>query len=64
MVIFYKKCKKYYEIQLTKNKRDLNIQKITNHPPSPGHCILLNVDANINVVGYRWTSILLLLLLK
>ena len=23
MVIFYKKWKKYYEIQLTKNKRDL-----------------------------------------
>ena len=35
MVIFYKKWKKYNEIQLTKNKMDLNIQKITNHPPSP-----------------------------
>ena len=33
MVIFYKKWKKYNEIQLTKNKMDLNIQKITNHPP-------------------------------
>ena len=36
MVIFYKKRKKYNEIQLTKNKMDLNIRKMTNHPPSPG----------------------------
>ena len=28
--------KKYNEIQLAKNKMDLNNQKITNHPPSPG----------------------------
>ena len=35
MVIFYKKWKKYNEIQLTKNKMDLNIRKLTNHPPSP-----------------------------
>ena len=35
MAIFYKKWNKYNEIQLTKNKMDLNIQKITNHPPSP-----------------------------
>ena len=28
MVIFYKKWKKYNEIQLTKNKMDLNIKKI------------------------------------
>ena len=35
MVIFYKKWKKYNKIQLTKNKMDLNIQKMTNHPPSP-----------------------------
>ena len=34
MVIFYKKWKKYNEIQLTKNKMDLNIRKMTNHPPS------------------------------
>ena len=33
-VIFNKKWKKYNEIQLTKNKMDLNIRKITNHPPS------------------------------
>ena len=36
MVVFYKKWKKYNEIQLTKNKMDLNIRKMTNHPPSPG----------------------------
>ena len=35
MIIFYKKWKKYNEIQLTKNKMDLNIRKMTNHPPSP-----------------------------
>ena len=35
MVIFYKKWKKYNEIQLTKNKMDPNIRKMTNHPPSP-----------------------------
>ena len=35
MVIFYKKWKKYNEIQLTKNKMDLNIRKITNDKPSP-----------------------------
>ena len=34
MVIFYKKWKKCNEIQLTKNKTDLNIRKITNHPSS------------------------------
>ena len=37
MVIFYQKWKKYNEIQLTKNKMDLNIRKMTNHPPSPEH---------------------------
>ena len=31
MVIFYKKWKKYNGIQLTNNKMDLNIQKMTNH---------------------------------
>ena len=35
MVIFYKNWKKYNEIQWTKNKMDLNIRKMTNHPPSP-----------------------------
>ena len=32
MAIFYKKWKKYNEIQLTKNKMDLNIRNMTNHP--------------------------------
>ena len=35
VIIFYKKWKKSNEIQLTKNKMDLNIRKMTNHPPSP-----------------------------
>ena len=35
VVIFYKKWKKYNEVQLTKNKMDLNIRKMTYHPPSP-----------------------------
>ena len=35
MVIVYKKFKKYNEIQLTKNKMDLNNRKITNRPHSP-----------------------------
>ena len=39
MVIFYKKWKKYNEFQLTKNKMDLNIRKMTNHPPSPEYFI-------------------------
>ena len=33
--MFNKKSKKYNEIQLTKNKMDLNIRKMTNPPPSP-----------------------------
>ena len=35
MVIFYKKWKKWNETQSTKNKMDLNIRKMINHPPSP-----------------------------
>ena len=31
----YNKWKKYNETQLTKNKMDLNIRKMTNHPPLP-----------------------------
>ena len=42
MVIFYKKWKKYNEIQLTKNKMDLNILKMTNHPPSTVDFVLMN----------------------
>ena len=38
MVIFYMKWKKYNEIQLTKNKIDLNNRKLTNHPSSPDKC--------------------------
>ena len=34
MVIFYNKWKKYNEIQLTKNKMDLTIRKMTSSPPS------------------------------
>ena len=30
MVIFYKTWKKYYEIQLTKNKMDFNKSKVKN----------------------------------
>ena len=41
LVKFYKKWKKYNEIQLTKNKMDLNNRKITNHTPSPAHTTVL-----------------------
>ena len=40
MVIFYKRWKKYNEIQLTKNKMDLNILKMTNHPSSSINILL------------------------
>ena len=46
MVIFCKKWKKYNEIQLTKNKMDLNIRKMTNHPPSPAIVHKLNSFLN------------------
>ena len=32
---FYKIWKKYYEVQLTKNKMNLNNRIMKNHPPSP-----------------------------
>ena len=49
MVIFYKKWKKYNEIQLTKNKMDLNIRKMTNHPPSPVlYMTLLNFICSVD----------------
>ena len=32
---FIRNMKKYNEIRLTKNKMNLNIRKMTNHPPSP-----------------------------
>ena len=44
MVIFYNKWKKYNETQLAKkNKMDLNIRKMTNHPPSPE---TVNISSN------------------
>ena len=56
MVIFYKKWKKYNEIQLTKNKIDLNIRNMTNHPPStvlfvlvPAVCININNRNTIQI---------------
>ena len=50
MVIFYKKWKKYYEIQLIKNKMDLNNRKMTNHPPSPHFRLIIVCFA---VVAYH-----------
>ena len=52
MVIFYKKWKKFNEIQLAKNKMDLNNRKITNYPPSPEHQILKSEDCKY--VNARW----------
>ena len=46
MVIFYKKWKKYNEIQLTKSKMDLNIRKMTNHPPYPGKVMRCSMYGN------------------
>ena len=40
MVLFYKIQKKYNEIQLTKNKMDLNIQKIINHSPYTANVLI------------------------
>ena len=36
MALFYKILKNYNAMQLTKNKMDLNNQKLTNYPPFPG----------------------------
>ena len=44
MVIFYKNWKKYNEIQLTKNKMNLNIRKMTNHPPSPVAALVIYIS--------------------
>ena len=46
MAIFYKKWKKYNEIQLTKNKMDLNNRKMKDHPPSP---VIINVLKNSSI---------------
>ena len=48
MVIFYKKWKKYNEIQLTKSKMDLNIRKITNHSPSSVQELLIYTVSIVN----------------
>ena len=50
MVIFYKKWKTYNEFQLTQKKMDLNIRKITKHPPSPAFLIYIN-DLDTNIVS-------------
>ena len=56
MVIFYKKWKKYNEFQLTKNKMDLNIRKMTNHPPSPAYLIRYGKDTiKFNKQKIEWT---------
>ena len=54
MVIFYKKWKKYNEIQLTKNKMDLNNRKISNHPPSPAckYKAEITIQSSTNVNTY------------
>ena len=55
MVIFDKKWKKYKENQLTKNKMDLNIRKITIiHPPltKPLKCCLLSQALSLLSAAY------------
>ena len=47
IVVFYKIWKKYNEIQLTKNKMDLNNRKFTNHPPTPN----LNHNKHLLLTG-------------
>ena len=51
MIIFYKKLKKYNEIQLTKNKMDLNIWKMTNHPQKKNNC-QSSIDKKQNGLKY------------
>ena len=53
MIIFYKKWKKYNEIQLTKSKMDLNIRKITNHPPSRVYEFLIAISI-LSLAYSRW----------
>ena len=50
MVIFYKKWKKYNEIQLIKNKIDLNNRKITNYHPPP----LSQPNLNRIIINIIW----------
>ena len=56
MVIFYKKWKKYNEFQLTKNKMDLNIRKMTNHPPSPASQVTPITSVSRVVSGARFRT--------
>ena len=44
MVSFYMILKKSNEIQLTKNKMDLNNRKIKNHAPSPEYTLYSTQD--------------------
>ena len=37
---------KYNEIQLTKNKRGLNNQKMKNHPPSPDNYLSIIINSS------------------
>ena len=53
MVVYYKRWKKYNEIQLTKNKMDLNNQKIKNNGPLP-KC---NKDNMIHDFGNKFHSL-------
>ena len=57
MVIFYKKWKKYNEFQLTKNKMDLNIRKMTNHPPSPDLGVSMERKAGTKKMSRRHRTI-------
>ena len=59
MVIFYTKCKKYNEIELTKNKRNLNNRKSPILPRVRVNCQqysrnwldqIRNIDIKINVL--------------
>ena len=48
------KWKKYNEIQLTKNKMDLNNRKMTNHPPFPVWLpVALSEKTSTLQYGYR-----------
>ena len=46
MVVFYKKWKKYNEIQLTKNKMDLNIRKNDKSSTLPRRFKLVPLNSN------------------
>ena len=51
MEVFYKKWKKSNEIQLTKNKLDLNNLKMINHSPFPAGMNINQNDKQIHVVS-------------